>query len=113
MQWCEAVSSSPTSVGLLDSLDSDDAFGLTPSFAACRSWLELFPSCWVLEIWTGRRMADLCTGRVRAENLLSLWNFRRFLAIFSLYCELFLLGTPMDNTITLLASLLSGKTSIY
>lgn len=104
MQWCEAVSSSPTSVGLLDSLDSDDAFGLTPSFAACRPWLELFP---------GRRMADLCTGRVRAENLLSLWNFRRFLAIFTLYCELFLLGTPMDNTITLLASLLSGKTSIY
>lgn len=58
-------------------------------------------------------MPHVFTGRVLAENLLSLWNFRTFLAIFTLYCELFLLGTPMDNTITLLTSLLSWKMSIY
>lgn len=58
-------------------------------------------------------MADVFTGRVCAESLLSLWNFRTFLAIFTLYCKLFLLGTPMDKTVTLLSSLVSWKMSIY
>lgn len=58
-------------------------------------------------------MADVFTRRILAESHRSLWNFRRFLAIFTLYCELLLLGTPMDNTIILLTSLVSGRTCIY